>query len=91
MSGLTKSGGYTPFTCINNEAKEAFNQAIDGLTGVNYEPFAASSQVVAGTNYRVLCNATIVVPGAQPYLAMVTIFQPLPGQGEAHISSIEKL
>ncbi len=91
MSELTNPGSYTPFTCINKEAKKAFNQAIADLSGVGYEPFAASSQVVAGTNYRVLCNATVMVPNAEPYLAMITVFQPLSEEGKAEITNIEKL
>ena len=82
-------GGWTPFGPVTPEEQAVFNTATAGLVGVKYATEQVSTQVVAGTNYRFLCKATPVYPGAQPYPAFVTIYQPLNGQ--PHVTSITKL
>ncbi|MCQ2513108.1 MAG: hypothetical protein MJ092_06985, partial [Lachnospiraceae bacterium] len=43
------------------DVQETFDKAMEGLVGVNYQPMAfLGSQVVAGTNYAVLCHGTTV-------------------------------
>lgn len=83
------AGGWTSFGPVTPEEQVIFKTALAGLVGVDYVPEAVSTQVVAGTNYRFLSKATPVYPGAQPYPALVTIFQPLNGQ--PHVTSITKL
>ena len=59
------AGGWTPSAdpAVTDEIKSIVDQALEGLVGVNYTPVAfLGSQVVAGTNYAVLCQATVVVP-----------------------------
>ena len=34
-----------------------------------------STQVVAGTNYRILCEATVVYPGAESHYAVMTVYE----------------
>lgn len=64
----------------NPEVKAAFEKATEGLTGYGYEPIAyLGSQVVAGTNYRILCRASAVVPDAAPAYEIVTIYEDLDG------------
>ena len=82
-------GAWTPFGPVTPEEQAVFNTALAGLVGVNYVTELVSTQVVAGMNYRFLCKATAVYPGAQPYQALVTIYQP-PG-GQPHVTSITKL
>jgi len=83
-------GAYGPFsTQLSKEAKEAFAEGTERLAGVKYEPLAAASQVVSGTNYAFFCNANIVAPGSASYPAMVSIFKPL--QGPAAITHIQKV
>ena len=44
---------------LSDEAKAAFDKALEGLTGVSYEPVALlGTQVVAGKNYAILCRIT---------------------------------
>ena len=86
-------GGWTQpeSVVLPQEAKEAFDTAMDGLVGVDYQPLAlVASQVVAGTNYRILCQATVVYPDAEPYYAMVTVSSPLEGRAEVlEITNLE--
>lgn len=64
----------------NPQVQQAFDQALDGLVGADYEPVAfLASQVVAGSNYQVLCRTTPVVPDAQPSLSLVTVTANLDG------------
>jgi hypothetical protein len=85
-------GGWTGFRApLTAEAKKAFDEAMHGLVGVVYTPVAFASQVVAGINYCYLCNAKGVYPGARESAAMVHIYQPLPGQGHAHVTSIKPI
>lgn len=89
MTNITV-GAYGPFTTkLSPEATQAFREATEKLVGVKYEPLASAQQVVAGTNFAYFCNATIVVPGASAYPAMVTVFKPL--EGPAAVTNIQRL
>ena len=75
-------GGWTlpGDTALTDEARDAFDKAMDGLVGVNYTPLALlGTQLVSGTNYCLLCEATVVYPGAQPYYALVYVYADLQG------------
>lgn len=83
-------GAYGPFTTkLSPEAAKAFNEALERLVGVKYEPLAVAQQLVAGMNYAFFCNASIVVPGATPYPVMLNVYKPLDGQ--ASVTHIQKL
>lgn len=72
---------------MTDEAKAAFEKATEGLLCVDYVPVALlSTQVVAGTNYRILCEATEVYPGAEPHYAVMTVYEGL--DGSANILSV---
>ena len=59
------------------------NKALDGLVGCNYEAVAyIGSQVVAGTNYSILCRTTPVVPDAVSSFSIVTVYEDLNGSAE---------
>ena len=61
-------------------AQTAFDKATDGLVGVKYVPVALlSTQVVAGTNYRILCEATVLYPGEQMHYVTMTLHEDLEG------------
>ncbi len=67
----------------NKEAKEAFEKAVDGLTGYSYDPIALiGSQVVSGTNYAILCKGEVVVPDALPNYEIVYVYENLDGKAE---------
>ena len=70
--------GAEPETVLPDEVKAAFDAATAKLLGVNYVPVAyLGSQVVAGTNYAVLCKKTVVAPDAETTLAVLIIYQDL--------------
>lgn len=70
-------------TKVTKAKKKMFNKAMEGLTGVDYEPVAyLGSQVVAGKNHCFLCKATVVYPDAKPYYALVYIYKDLSGNVE---------
>ena len=84
-------GGWTPVEDAKmTEAQNAFDKAMEGLIGVNYVPVALiGKQLVSGTNYCILCEATVVYPDAKPYYALVYLYQDL--QGKAEVTNIVKL
>lgn len=80
-----KVGGWTlnDSFSISAEAQQAFDKAMEGLVGVNYQPIGLlGTQLVSGTNYSFLCEASVVYPNAQPYYAVVTVYADLQGKAE---------
>ena len=55
-------------TEVTEEVQTAFDQAMEGLVGVNYDPVAVLGQ--QGDTWCVLCKATVVYPNAKPYNAL---------------------
>ena len=77
-------------TALTEEAKAAFDKAMEGLVGVDYEPLAlVGTQVVSGMNYCILCKATPVYPDAESYEALVTVYADL--NGNAEVTDIQEL
>ena len=71
---------------MTKDAKAAFEKATEGFVGVDYVPVVLlSEQVVAGTSYRILCEAATVYPGAEMHYAVVTVYRSL--EGSANILS----
>ncbi|MBQ6326486.1 MAG: FMN-binding protein [Clostridia bacterium] len=65
------------------DAQAAFDKAVEGLVGAEYVPVALlSTQVVAGTNYCILCQITPVAPNATTTWAMLYIYADLDGNAE---------
>lgn len=61
---------------ITPELKSVFDNALEDLIGVKYEPVAyMASQVVAGTNHCFLCKATVVRPGVTPKYTLIYIYE----------------
>lgn len=82
-------GGWTEFHSVTDEEKKLFEKAMT-LAGVNYEPFAVSTQVVSGTNYKFLCNATTVTQTPHLSLAQVIVYAPVDGDPTiTHISELD--
>mgnify|MGYP003579581385 CR=1 FL=1 len=81
-------GGWTKYHKLTPEDEVVFKEATQGLVGVKYTPQEVSTQVVAGTNYRYRCTASI--PPAQViWEAIVEIFKPL--DGKPYITSIHRI
>lgn len=72
---------------VTDELREIFDKAVEGLTGVNYEPVKLlRTQLVAGMNYEFLVTATVVSPDAKPEEKIMVIYRDL--EGKATVSSI---
>ncbi|MBR3505258.1 MAG: hypothetical protein IKO07_13595 [Clostridia bacterium] len=75
---------------LPEDAADAFEKALEGLAGCTYKPVALlGTQVVAGTNYCILCELTPVVPNPVSYYALVYIYADL--QGNAQITNVAEL
>ena len=82
-AGLTGGWEATVETAIPQEAQEAFDTAMEGLLGVDYEAVdLLATQVVAGMNYCFLCRTKVVAPDAAPDYAFVYIYRDLKGGAE---------
>lgn len=68
---------------LESSAKEAFEKAADGFAGVGYRPLMLlDTQVVAGTNYRIICVATRVTAQPSRALCLVQVYGALDGTAE---------
>jgi len=80
----------TEGNALTEDAQAAFDKATEQLLGVDYKPVALlATQVVAGTNYCILCQATAVVPNAKPYWTLLYLYADL--QGNVEIMNIYDL
>ena len=72
--------GVASDPAVTDRIKALFDQGTEGLVGVNYVPVAyLGSQVVAGYNHAILCQAAAVYPGAQTRWVIVYLFEDLEG------------
>ena len=82
LGGETKTGGWAAAENpeITEEVRAVFDKGTEGLLGVNYTPVALlGSQVVAGRNYAILCQAAVVAPNAHPSWKILYLYQDLEG------------
>ena len=67
----------------NPKVKEAYEKALTGRLGVDHEAIAyLGSQIVSGTNYLILSKDTVVAPGAEAAVALLTVYEDLKGTAE---------
>ena len=68
---------------ITEELQALFDKAMEKMVGVDYTPVELlETQVVAGTNYKFLCESQVVAPGAKVQKAIVIIYEDLEGNAE---------
>ena len=85
-------GGYEPAESseITDEIQALCDQAFQDLEGAVYTPVALlATQVVAGTNYKILFEKEIVVPDAKKTYAIGIIYEDL--DGNASIAEIDDI
>ncbi|MBQ9515028.1 MAG: hypothetical protein IJR57_02860 [Ruminococcus sp.] len=84
------TGGWTEADSpvITDEVKALFDKLnTEQTTGVQLTPVAyLASQLVAGTNHRVLCKMTPTVPDAVTTYVLVTVYEDL--EGHASVTGI---
>lgn len=77
-------------TQIPEEVLTAFAKATEDLEGCTYTPVALlAAQVVAGTNYCLLCQTQIVTPDAPIGYALVYLYAAL--DGSAHLQKVQEI
>lgn len=76
---------------ISDDAMDAFNLAMATITGVDYAPYALlATQVVSGTNYCFLCQATVVSPDTKPTCKLVYVYKDTAGNAQIlNIADVE--
>ncbi len=94
VSAEQLAGGWeipaTEGTALPENAQAAFEKATETLIGASYTPVALlATQIVAGTNYCVLCQIAPVVPDPVPQWALVYIYANL--EGEAEVTNIYEI
>lgn len=68
---------------ITKEVQKAFDKATKEYAGTKLEPIAlVGTQVVSGTNYKLLCKSTAVTPNAKAQFVIATVYQSLDGSAE---------
>ena len=77
------TGAYGKSMKLSAEDDSIFRRAVLQHGEQNLKPLKVSRQVVAGTNYCFKC-----VDGNKKKVEVV-VFEPLPGQGDARIVSID--
>lgn len=88
LSGMAEAmmpGGWATAESltVTDEIREAFDKAAAELDGSLLEPVAVlGMQVVAGMNYRILCNCTPVVPDPVAHPVVVTLYAGIDGTAE---------
>jgi len=83
-------GGWTTVDdgTVTEDLQEIFDKATESLIGVNYKVIELlEKQIVSGTNYKFLCEATAVSPNAKPKQVIVTIYEDL--NGNVKVTDIE--
>lgn len=81
-------GGYGDLRDLNEEEIALFDSLFKDSTSITIKPVKVRTQVVAGWNYEFHCeqlNADSTWSSIQ-----VNVFEPLPGEGKATITSITK-
>ena len=90
--GDIRMGGWSVSedASLKDEDIKLFEKALEGFVGVNYTPILClGHQQVSGMNYCYLCRARVVYPDAEPYYALVYIYEDL--NGNASLLDIQTL
>ena len=90
-SGENLVGGWS--MAESNEVDYELGAIIDSvsaeMTGVSYEPvMVLETQVVAGTNYAVLCKTETSAADAEPYWTVLYIYRNLDNEGQLMSSPV---
>ena len=86
---ITEPSGK-PVMLPSEEAQTAFEKATENYVGVGFKPIALlGTQLVSGTNYKVLCWGTLSSGDAATRLYVVDVYADL--QGNAEITNVGQL
>lgn len=79
------AGAYGDYRSLEEEDRKLFLETYKG--GQALQPLKVRTQVVAGLNYRFLCQQA----DDRNRLVEVTIYQPLPGRGAPEVTLVEEV
>ena len=85
----TLCGGYSEDREPDEEEYKFFCEVTDAIEGMTFTPLNVQTQVVAGINYKFYCRFCDGTEENSPGHCYLTIFKPLPGQGEPKVISLE--
>ena len=89
--GRQLCGGYSEVREPDIDEYQLFREVTDKVEGMTFIPLSVQTQVVAGINYKFYCRFSDGSEEYSPGHCYLTIYKPLPGQGEPKITSIEKM
>lgn len=84
-------GGYSEVREPDMDEYQLFREVTDTVKGMTFTPLTVQTQVVAGINYKFYCRFSDGSEEYSPGHCYLTIYKPLPGQGEPTLTSIEKI
>lgn len=73
---MCRPGGFSPYRDVTCRDLSVFYEATKDLHGASYKPFLVAIQEVCGTNYRFICNSTLMSRPPQNAVTMVSVFKP---------------
>lgn len=83
QEGVSGAWAEAESSAVTEEAKIALDKATEDLLGIEYSPVALLGiQVVAGTNYSLLCEVKATDPKAEPSYSVVVVYMDLEGNAE---------
>ena len=83
LAGGWETVEYQAVMLPDEDAQAAFDKATAEIDGMIYIPVALiGKQIVAGTNYCILCQMIPVVPDAEPVWALVFLYEDLEGNAQ---------
>lgn len=75
---------------LPQKAQSAFTAVTGDLVGADYEPIAyLGSQIVNGTNYRIIAVQRLVIPNSQPRIVKMIIHEET--DGSVSLVSVSRL
>ena len=83
-------GGWTVYAdaegSIPEDVQASFDAALEGFAGSKLDPIAVlGTQVVAGTNYLILCRSTPMVPTAESKWVLARLYAGVDGTNEIKV------
>jgi hypothetical protein len=80
---------WQPIAALSDQCAKIFERALDGFSGVRYEPLLVTRRSVEnGTFDLYVCNAS--ASGASPCAALVCLYQAVP-DGDIRIASVQDI
>ena len=87
---LVPPGEYSEERELTMEEYKFFCEVTDTVKDRSFSPLTVQTQVVEGINYKFYCRYSAPGRDDNPIHCYLTIFKPLPGQGDPRITDLEE-